>query len=580
MKNCIYHIAYGIMVATIFIMIGWAAVRYEGPSIVEESFDETIDFSTGWTLDNGQTVDLSKLHKETEIDVHKVFSAYHNVPTQVKEGQHLCFRSKNVFFGVYIDGKLVYEPYVPESKVYTKSPGTRWNYVPLSVKDAGKQIEFRVMKVYETGSSKIDNLCIGQPARAIMDLFENKMVAFITCILTLFVGVLLMIVDIPINIGKQKNHELLYLGLFSISVATWCLSETYLLQFYLGNSRMMQLVSCCSLMLISIPMTLYIDAAFGFRKRVVVALMVAFSFLSFVAIMVLHFTKILDLHESLHFTHIVLAVSAAVLFYMIIRNAFVMGKDVTRNVYRVLRGVGLSSLSVATIIDLYRYYTVAGNDTAMFVRIGLLIFIICFGTSSLEKTINAVKLGVQTDLISQLAYRDGLTRIGNRTAFEEHLVELEEEKDNLDAVGIVMFDVNDLKYVNDSFGHQAGDNMLVASANLIEKAFGPRQGECYRIGGDEFAVVLSGDYVKDRYEQGAMAFRNLIKDHNAQPDKEFRISIAHGFALYDQEQKGKRLMTIMQQADLAMYENKKKIKESQKPPQEYYQTSVLSAEKV
>ena len=60
MKNCIYHIAYGIMVATIFIMIGWVAVRYEGPSIVEESFDETIDFSAGWTLDNGQTVDLSK----------------------------------------------------------------------------------------------------------------------------------------------------------------------------------------------------------------------------------------------------------------------------------------------------------------------------------------------------------------------------------------------------------------------------------------------------------------------------------------------------------------------------------------
>ncbi len=580
MKNCIYHIVYGIMVAVIFIMIGWATIQYEGPSIVEESFDETIDFSVGWMLDNGRTVDLSKLHKAEAIDVHKVFSAYHNVPTQVKEGQHLCFRSKNVFFSVYIDGKLVYEPYVPESRVYTKSPGTRWNYIPLSVKDAGKQIEFRITKVYETGSSKIDNLYIGQPARAIMDLFENKMVAFITCILTLFVGILLMIVDIPINIGKQKNHELLYLGLFSISVATWCLSETYLLQFYLGNSRMMQLVSCCSLMLISIPMTLYIDAAFGFRKRVVVALMVAFSFLSFVAIMVLHFTKILDLHESLHFTHVVLAVSAAVLFYMIIRNAFVMGKGVTRNLYRVLRGIGLSSLSVATIIDLYRYYKATGNDTAMFVRIGLLIFIICFGTSSLEKTINAVKLGVQTDLISQLAYRDGLTRIGNRTAFEEHLVELEEEKDNLDAVGIIMFDVNDLKYVNDSFGHQAGDNMLMASAELIEKAFGPRKGDCYRIGGDEFAVVLSGDYVKDRYEQGAMAFRNLIEEHNANPDKEFRISIAHGLALYNKEQQGKRLMTIMQQADLAMYENKKKIKESQKPPQEYYQTSVLCAEEL
>ncbi len=580
MKNCVYHVVYGIMVAIILIMIGSAAFRFEGPSIVEESFDESIDFSAGWLLDNGKTVDLSKIHEMSDLEVYKVFSVYHDVPTDVKEGQYLCFRSKNVFFSVYMDGKLIYEPYVPENRVYTKSPGTRWNYVPISVDDAGKQIEIRISKVYETGSSKIDNLYIAQPARAIMDVIEGKMVAFITCILTLFVGILLMVVDVPINMGSQKNHELLYLGLFSVSVAMWCLAETHLLQFYLGDSRMMQLVSCCSLMLISIPMTLYIDAAFGFRKRAVVAVMVAFSFLSFVAAMILHFTKVADVHETLHFSHVVLIVSASVLFYAIIRNAFVMGKNATRNAYRILRGVGLSSMSIATVIDIYRYYVGTSSDTAMFVRIGLLIFIICFGTSSLEKTINAVKLGVQTELVSQLAYRDGLTRIGNRTAFEEHLIELEEEKDNLSSVGIIMFDVNDLKYVNDSFGHQMGDDMLVVSAKLIEQAFGPIRSDCYRIGGDEFAVILFGDNVVERYERGAMNFRNLIEEYNANPGKDFRISIAHGFAQYNVEQQGKRLMTIMQQADLAMYENKKKIKESQKPPHEYYQTSVLCAEEL
>ena len=354
MKNCVYHVVYGIMVAIILIMIGSAAFRFEGPSIVEESFDESIDFSAGWLLDNGKTVDLSKLHEMSDLEVYKVFSVYHDVPTDVKEGQYLCFRSKNVFLSVYMDGKLIYEPYVPENRVYTKSPGTRWNYVPISVDDAGKQIEIRISKVYETGSSKIDNLYIGQPARVIMDVIEGKMVAFITCILTMFVGILLMVVDVPINMGSQKNHELLYLGLFSVSVAMWCLAETHLLQFYLGDSRMMQLVSCCSLMLISIPMTLYIDAAFGFRKRAVVAVMVAFSFLSFVAAMILHFTKVADVHETLHFSHVVLIVSASVLFYAIIRNAFVMGKNATRNAYRILRGVGLSSMSIATVIDIYR----------------------------------------------------------------------------------------------------------------------------------------------------------------------------------------------------------------------------------
>ena len=57
-----------------------------------------------------------------------------------------------------------------------------------------------------------------------------------------------------------------------------------------------------------------------------------------------------------------------------------------------------------------------------------MLFILCFGSSSLEKTINAVKLGVQSEFVAQLAYLDGLTRIGNRTSFEEHLVDLEKIK--------------------------------------------------------------------------------------------------------------------------------------------------------
>lgn len=578
MKNRIYHIIYGIMVATVFVMIGWVFAHYEGPSIVEESFEEPLDFSTGWVLEDGSEVDMSGLKYLEDVGVYEEFSAFHDIPEDLMEGQYLCFRSKNVFFSVYFDGELVYEPYVPESKVYTKSSGTRWNYVPITMEDAGKQIEFRITKVYESGRSSIDNLYIGQPARTIMDLVEEKLVAFITCILTLFVGFVLIIVDIPINMRAQKNHELLYLGLFSVSVATWCLAETHLLQFYLGDSRMMQMVSCCSLMLISIPMTLYLDAAFGFRKRGAMMGMVAVSFLNFVVAIILHFTKIADVHETLYFSHVVLVMSAVVLFYTIIRNTFTMGKSATRNVYRILRGVGLSGLSIATVIDIYRYYKGTGNDTAMFVRIGLLIFIVCFGSSSLEKTINAVKLGVHMEIVSQLAYRDGLTRIGNRTAFEEQLVDLEKQKDELAAVGIIMFDVNDLKYVNDNFGHRTGDNMLVASAGLIEQAFVEQQGECYRIGGDEFAVLLSGDNVQERYDRGIVFFRELMNQHNEQPDKEFRISIAHGFAFYDKSQQGKMLMNIYQQADMLMYEDKKQIKRCQTAPEDYYRTGVLQTE--
>lgn len=576
-RNGKYHILYGIMLAVFIFMIVWLAYHYEGPSLREASFSDATEFTEGWTTTEGEEVELSELNKIDSVKAYKEFSIYNTLPYNLSYGDSLCFRSKNIFYTVYINGRLAEDPYVPENPIYTKSFGTRWNYVKIMPEDAGGQIEIRITKVYDDARACIDNIYLGESSGVILDTIGSKIIAFITCVLILFVGFLLIVADIPINMQTQKNHELMYLGLFAVNIAIWCLLETNLLQFYISDSRSLQVVSCCSLMMIPIPMILYLNSAFGFRKKWVVSSICLMSFAEFVVCMVLHIFKIADVHETLKLTHALLVMSAVILFYIIIYNSFSMGKNQTKNVYRVLRGFGLSAISVATVIDMYRYYQGGGNDNAMFVRIGLLIFIICYGSSSLEKTINAVKLGVQAEFVSQLAYRDGLTGIGNRTAFEEHLVDLEKIKDSVTAVGIIMFDVNDLKYVNDNLGHHYGDSMLVKSADIIKAAFEEQQGSCFRIGGDEFAVLLSGENVQERYEQGIVKFQEGMKQHNAEPDKKFRISIAHGFAVYDKDYAGKRLMDTYQKADMLMYENKKQMKANQSKPEDYYREQVATS---
>ena len=107
----------------------------------------------------------------------------------------------------------------------------------------------------------------------------------------------------------------------------------------------------------------------------------------------------------------------------------------------------------------------------MCVRVGLILFMICFGLSSLEKTINAVKLGARSEMISELAYKDGLTGVGNRTLFKEKIAELEENKNDTNEIIFVMFDVNDLKYINDKMGHQTGDQLIVMGAEIIKNSF-------------------------------------------------------------------------------------------------------------
>ncbi|MBD5464571.1 MAG: GGDEF domain-containing protein [Lachnospiraceae bacterium] len=570
-----YHVMYAFMLAVFICMVAWMCIQYKGPSFKEESFTEASDFLKGWRTEDEREADIAHLNKLAGVETNKEFSIYNTLPDELEEGASLYYRSKNIFYKVYIDGKLVYEPYEPQNLFYTKSFGTRWNCIPILSQDAGKLIEIRITLAYSDARAGMDNLYIGLPGGIIFDILGGKVIAFVSCILLLFSGMLLIVADIPINMSNQKNHELMYLGLFAVSIAIWCITETNLLQFFVGDSRMLQVISCYSLILIPIPMILYLNSAYGFRKRFVVKAFVALSFLEFILCMVLHLLNVADLHETLPLSHIMLALSAIIMFYMIIRNSFIKGKNQARNIYRVLRGIGLCGISVATVIDIIRFYRGNSNDSAMFVRIGLLIFIICYGSSSLEKTINAVKLGVQAEFVSQLAYRDGLTGIGNRTAFQEHLVDLEKRKNEIPAVAIIMFDVNDLKFVNDNLGHHLGDSMLVQSANTIKSAFESQKGECFRIGGDEFAVLISGSNVQMRCEQGLMNFKKKMVEHNRKPDKLFRISIAYGYALSDKENAGKKLMDIYQQADMRMYENKKIMKASQSKPEEYYGETLL-----
>ena len=463
-----------------------------------------------------------------------------------------------------MDGRSVYDPEIPDSVFYTDAFGTRWNCISLLPDDGGKQVEIRVMTVYSGSRASIDNIYLGNSGGLILHTIDGRMVAFITCILLLFTSLILILADIPINMMSRKNHELLFLGIFALAIAAWCLSETNLIQLYFDDSRLMQFISCTALMLIPVPVMLYLNSAFGFRHKWLTPLICTLSEVQIVICWTLHFLKIADIHNTLTFTHIVIGLTAVIMLSVNIRNTFITFDNKSPVIYRILRGSGLVCLSIAAIIDIIRFYQGSSDDSAMFVRIGLLIYIICYGISSLENTVKAVQLGIKTEIVSHLAYSDGLTGIGNRTAFMEQLSTLEKNKNSSDTVGIIMFDVNDLKYVNDNLGHQLGDDMLIKSAEIIKKCFESKDGSCYRIGGDEYVVILSGDDIEQRYEQGVVRFQEEIDRHNSIPDKEFSLSIAHGFALYDKNSGEESLMDVYQQADMKMYENKKQIKASRK----------------
>lgn len=221
--------------------------------------------------------------------------------------------------------------------------------------------------------------------------------------------------------------------------------------------------------------------------------------------------------------------------------------------------LGLSACWSSKIVEAIITLHVSDHmDRARMIRVGMLILCICFATASQIETFKIVEQGLQYDFIRKLAYLDGLTGIGNRTAYLEQLKKYENNPNKTMRLGIVYLDVNNLKTINDNQGHDFGDELIRSAACIINNSFG-RFGKVYRIGGDEFCVLIPGDDIEEQYVKGLMSFNRLINRANKSDDHKFEIQIAHGFAICRELTKEKIEETIAF-ADCEMYRDKMALK--------------------
>ena len=157
------------------------------------------------------------------------------------------------------------------------------------------------------------------------------------------------------------------------------------------------------------------------------------------------------------------------------------------------------------------------------------------------------------------AYRDTLTGMLNRTAYFRYAQQLDDRiAAGTAAFSILMIDVNFLKKVNDTYGHEKGNSYLKNAADLICSVFDSEH--LYRIGGDEFVAVLE-ENAQSKAEEQVRTFREKVRkkqeDETLQPWE--KVSAAIGIAVYEKE-KDQSSDDVLKRADQAMYAAKTAMK--------------------
>lgn len=155
----------------------------------------------------------------------------------------------------------------------------------------------------------------------------------------------------------------------------------------------------------------------------------------------------------------------------------------------------------------------------------------------------------------EMTQTDALTHVKNRTAYEarEWAINGRIQKGENLSFAVVVFDLNDLKKVNDRWGHEAGDEYIINSCRLICDIF--KRSAVYRIGGDEFAVILENDDFASRFELMAQLEKAMSELCNGnRPDQE-KVFVAAGLETYDSAL-DTCVEDVFKRADAKMYENK------------------------
>ena len=354
----------------------------------------------------------------------------------------------------------------------------------------------------------------------------------------------------------QDAKIIMQFAIFAAMLGIWSIGETQMLDWIFPCSIVLTCMSHLMLMTMPIPFLLFLRHMYHNEESKLWSICCYINCGVIAVRVILQILGIYDLRETLLLTHICLLLFVVVIVVMTIRE--IRTTELTPRVK--VNCICVMVILVSTILELVLYRV--SNVNTPLGSMGFLFYIIVMGITNVQRSRQLIEQAREGEIYRKLAYTDELTGLSNRTAFKE---DLEKRMEPDKAAGrqkilptvVYMFDLNDLKKCNDTYGHDYGDRYIKMAADTLKKFFA-QKGKCYRIGGDEFcawAPYTSLDEINEKLQLLEQEVQKLN-------DKGFvvTVSIAVGYAVYEESEDGGGLYSTMKRADAMMYERKQEYK--------------------
>lgn len=475
------------------------------------------------------------------------------LPKDLRSVDSIGYYTSHQLSEVYVDGEKVYERKVPEG-ARSKTPGNCWNFVQLWEEYAGKTLEIHIRSCYGFSNISIPTIYYGSQSEMILRQIKARFLPLVICFIMFSMGMVLVAIWFAIGKKMYFHKGVPWLGLFSMHFAIWSAIESEIPMIMFGRPLLFSQSAFMSLKLMLFPFIYFIRTINRKGKRVLDLFAIA-CVLDFAFCLLAQMVGWLDFRETVWITHMVGGCAVLTVLALGVQMLFQSGRNKGKHERKFWVNVScVCIISACVLLDAINYYFDFYSDAAFFSRIACLIYILILSKQFLEESIKLIQVGKHAEEILEEAELDGLTCLKNRKSFEADLHKI--SKSQYPKYAVAMFDLNNLKMVNDQYGHGMGDCYIINGSEIIRDEFGD-MGEIYRIGGDEFCLV-SEMLTEEVFEEKRKKMCDWLESLQGTYVKDV-MQIASGFAKYSRS-KDLNLQDTIGRADERMYRCKRRQK--------------------
>jgi len=458
----------------------------------------------------------------------------------------LIFSTRHQFVTAWADGEPVYS-LTAGNPSFGNTPGCLYNFV--SIPAGTKEVTVRIRAAYPQVAGDETGFVVAQARPYYSYLVKKDIPAIFFSLLSVVAGAVMIVYWAVCRRHTHFSVNLLFLGLFSCIMGLWSMAESNGTGIVMANQQAASFLRYLLVLLMGMPFLFFVQYFLELRSSAGFRLLCLFHLIWIPLCVILQLFRIYDMKQTVYLTHSGMLLILAYTCIGIYRKIREGGERENGNLKIFLAGTVL--LFASSALNFYGFYKgITGIDLTG--RMGFFIYIMIIGITSARNVLSLIEDGKNAELYRKLAMKDVLTGMFNRNAYIEKISRVHDPVDMI----ILTFDLNNLKYCNDNLGHMYGDKYLIAAAGILENVFAP-YGECYRIGGDEFCVIMQN--------AGHCNVKSLLKTLAGQQDiynkssGDIFMQIACGYALYDPKL-DRDIESTRSRADEMMYANKKELK--------------------